>query len=638
MKMFKRALSLVLTFALLIGTVHTTAIAVEYDTDLPVAENGIVAGSSGYKGDITVYTEEEATVAGVPAGFTGQVIKVAKSSEPGTNSAYPTCDFDFSSQNIPVDSIESITFRIYMYSGDKALRLKTPYTDISWIMNVTPSQFGAWTEITLGSDGTNFNQGNMNALKNAEGNLGQLAVVGRLNSSGKDYFFIDAIKIKYKSGMTDDKTPPVITYNGPVEVSAVEGDKFIPTGLSAYDEYDKMNAAITYEWSAGALDGASGLKPGVHTCTVKATDRSGNVATLDIVVTVNTDPSLIRIEKIPHVPHDTAIADEVYDGTATELSSTEAEAKGVPAGYVGSVYEISETPHDSYVGVCLDFSGYEIPINLVESISFNVLVPTSYSELRMRNGNTTDWVMRCSTASTGSWCDVTLTADGLNFFGSAKMQTLANADGNLGSLCLIGRVSGNYTPYYIDGIVIKLKTDDKVAPVIRYSGKTDILTSSGKVFSPDIIAFDEMEGREIPLAYEWSAGALDTNGNMLEGEHTCRVSATDYFGNTSYLDLNVTVGPPDVEAPTITFLASEIFVSVGTFYRMVLVAEDNYDDVEVVEEWSEGAIDRGGRLSEGVHTLTLTATDLSGNKTVKVVTVHVIAGDTTVGQLIVQGQ
>ena len=638
MKMFKRALSLVLTFALLIGTVHTTAIAVEYDTDLPVAENGIVAGSSGYKGDITVYTEEEAMAAGVPAGFTGQVIKVAKSSEPGTNSAYPTCDFDFSSQNIPVDSIESITFRVYMYSGDKALRLKTPYTDISWIMNVTPSQFGAWTEITLGSDGTNFNEGDMSALKNAEGNLGQLAVVGRLNSSGKDYFFIDAIKIKYKSGMTDDKTPPVITYNGPVEVSAVEGDKFIPTGLSAYDEYDKMNAAITYEWSAGALDGASGLKPGVHTCTVKATDRSGNVATLDIVVTVNADPSLIRIEKIPHVPHDTAIADEVYDGTATELSSTEAEAKGVPAGYVGSVYEISETPHDSYVGVCLDFSGYEIPISLVESINFKVLVPTSYSELRMRNGNTTDWVMRCSTASTGSWCDVTLTADGLNFFGSAKMQTLANADGNLGSLCLIGRVNGNYAPYYIDGIVIKLKTDDKVAPVINYSGKTDILTSSGKVFSPDITAYDEMEGREIPLAYEWSAGALDTNGNMLEGEHTCRVSATDYFGNTSYLDLNVTVGPPDVEAPTITFLASEIYVPVGTFYRMVLVAEDNYDDVKVVEEWSEGAIDRGGRLAEGVHTLTLTATDLSGNSTVKVVTVHVISGDTTVGQLIVQGQ
>ena len=121
---------------------------------------------------------------------------------------------------------------------------------------------------------------------------------------------------------------------------------------------------------------------------------------------------------------------------------------------------------------------------------------------------------------------------------------------------------------------------------------------------------------------------------MLEGEHTCRVSATDYYGNTSYLDLNVTVGPPDVEAPEILFFTDEIYVSVGTYYRMLPIAMDNYDDVKVVEEWSEGAIDFGGRLAEGVHTLTLTATDLSGNKTVKVVTVYVIDGDSTVGKLV----
>ena len=71
---------------------------------------------------------------------------------------------------------------------------------------------------------------------------------------------------------------------------------------------------------------------------------------------------------------------------------------------------------------------------------------------------------------------------------------------------------------------------------------------------------------------------------------------------------------------------------------MALVAIDNYDDVEVVEEWSPGAVDFGGRLSEGVHTLTLTATDLSGNTTVHVVTVRVLSSDTTVGTLIQCGK
>ena len=125
---------------------------------------------------------------------------------------------------------------------------------------------------------------------------------------------------------------------------------------------------------------------------------------------------------------------------------------------------------------------------------------------------------------------------------------------------------------------------------------------------------------------------------MLEGVHTCRVSATDFYGNTSYIDLNVTVGPADVEAPTIQFIAREIYVPVGTFYRMIITAVDNYDDVTVSEVWSDGAIDFGGRLAEGTHTLTLTCTDLSGNSTVHVVTVYVVIGDSTVGTLIQCGK
>ena len=58
---------------------------------------------------------------------------------------------------------------------------------------------------------------------------------------------------------------------------------------------------------------------------------------------------------------------------------------------------------------------------------------------------------------------------------------------------------------------------------------------------------------------------------------------------------------------------------------------------QIVNDHPDGNLSCG-RLSEGVHTLTLTSVDLSGNKTVKTVTVYVTDGDTTVGKLIECGK
>ena len=100
---------------------------------------------------------------------------------------------------------------------------------------------------------------------------------------------------------------------------------------------------------------------------------------------------------------------------------------GIAGGYNGSVYEISYNSGKSYIGVCLDFSEHEIPIGIIESISFKVLMPTSYSELRMRNGNTTDWIMRNASAPTGEWNTVSISNTGSGFYGASSMNTLANS-------------------------------------------------------------------------------------------------------------------------------------------------------------------------------------------------------------------
>ena len=635
MKNIGKLISLVLIFSMIVCALPVYAVeSTDATSEIPyTSPSGKFANN--YNSKVNVYDSQSAVTAGIPSGYSGYVLKVV----PDADGSYAGIELDFSTQNIPIEDIEAISFRVILPSGHSEMRLLGELAPTTWVMRKAPDVFGAWSNITISADGTNFYQGaNMSALANSKGNLGRMCLIGRMGSGSDKGFYLDSVSIIYKNGVSQDMTAPIINYDGATVLNFTEGDIFSVDGLTAFDEYDNSSAVISYEWSAGATDTSGSLKVGTHICTVKATDRSGNTSELSLTVIVKADSSLLRFDKIPSVPHDTSIAAADYDGNVRELTYDSAVASGVPYGFKDSVYEISYKSGKSYIGVCLDFSEFNIPISLVESISFDVFMPTNYSELRMRNGNTSDWILRCSAAVSGGWTTVTMKADGHNFYGSSNMKTLANHEGNLGSFCLIGRNTGTYAHYYIDGITVKLKKDDGRAPVLSYSGETDVITSAGKTFNPEISAYDELEMRFVKLDYAWSEGALDEKGNMLEGIHTCRVSACDYFGNTSYIDLKVTVGPPDVDAPVIKFTASEIYVTEGTFYRMLITAEDNYDAVKVTEEWSDGAVDFGGRLLAGTHLLTLTSVDLSGNKTVHIVTVYVVKGDSTVGTLIQCGK
>ena len=627
----RKIVSFVLLVSILACALPVYAVETEpYFSELPVIPAGTVA--SGYNGLVSVYSEDEAAANGVPAGYSGYVVKVAYNND-SANKAYPTCDFDFSSQNISIDAVESITFRVYMHSGDRAIRLKSASSNISWIMNVTPT-FGEWTEITLHSDGTNFYEGSMNDLADENGKLGKIAVVGRLDSGKEKCFYIDDITIKYKAGVSDDTTPPVISYNGPTTVSAYAGEKFSLDGISAYDNEDKASAKISYEWSDGALDTEGRLASGTHVCTVKATDRTGNSSAITITVNVKVDTSMIILDSVPYTNYISGVS--IYDAQVRDLDFNAATAEGVPTGFKGNVLEVKGT--SARFGMTFDPTEYGIPIGLIERVTFRFYFRESTNAIRFSNHGATDWTVLAA-ANANAWMEYSIQNDGKGFSNGHTFANLADANGKLGVFGIGTKYESekNYT-FYIDSVTIKLKENDNVAPVISYNGKTDILTSSGKVFAPGISAFDEQEGRDIALKYEWSDNALDNDGKMVEGEYTCTVSATDYYGNTSSLTLNVTVGPKDVNAPVIQFTAKEIHVAVGTYDRMVVKCVDDYDDIDVDVKWSNGAVDFGGRLKKGTHTLTMTATDLSGNSTVMVVTVYVTEADEVVGKLIECGK
>jgi hypothetical protein len=182
---------------------------------------------------------------------------------------------------------------------------------------------------------------------------------------------------------------------------------------------------------------------------------------------------------------------------------------------------------------------------------------------------------------------------------------------------------------YIDSITVKLRDPDTVAPVISYSGESVINTTAGKVFSVDATAYDEYDEAYIEPEYIFSEGAVNENGLLLEGQHTCTVKFTDFAGNISTIELTLNVEPKDTIAPTLNWAPDTIYANVGMMPILSVTAADDKDSVvDVVLEWSEGALYRG-KFCSGSHTLTVTATDSTGNKIEKIIPV-IVADEITI--------
>ena len=619
-------LAVILVITMLIGTFTVYAVddVDSAKSEMPYTEPSGTFGDL-YAGTVSDYSASEAAEAGIPSGYIGSVLRVA----PGTDGAYAGCEFDFSSQNISTDDIESITFRVNLPVGHSEMRLLGEGAG-SWVMRAVPSVLGAWCDVTLTADGENFmSEMSMATLANSEGNLGKICLVGRMGNAADKCYYLDSITVTYKSGSVDDTTPPVITYSGETELNYLAGDVFNFDGISAYDEFDGASARISAQWSDGAcaLDGT--LNVGTHTVKVIATDRSGNQSSITLTVNAKSDPSVINLDTIPYTDYLEGVS--IYDGNVVSLTSEEAATAGVPAGYTGNVLKVSG--NTNRYGMTFDPGELNIPTDLIEKMTVRILLYETTNAFRISNDGGQNWnVLKAATS--GAWTEFTMLADGAGF-SMGNFTDLGDSDGNLGAFGIATNDKTGNLVFYIDSIVITLKKDDGKAPVMNYNGSTDIITSAEKPFVLDISAYDELSQKYLDLEYDFSDGAVDAVGYLKEGEHTCRISATNYYGHTSYLDFNLTVGPKDTEAPVIDFGAENVYAQAGSILCLNVLGIDNYDSVVVEERWSKTPTDIGGRLIKGEYTLTLIVTDLTGNISSKTVYLHVTEADIDVGQLIV---
>lgn len=379
---------------------------------------------------------------------------------------------------------------------------------------------------------------------------------------------------------------------------------------------------ILGKFAAAVMVVAMACSAGFHS-SVRVTDAQGSPSgDFDCAYGINdkTDPFLVN----------TYGAKEIV--TYTE---EEATAAGVPAGFTGDVLSVEHTSVNR--GIVLDFSSRNVPIQLVESISFRVYIGDDgnpndgYPELRIPAPIQKDvWVMRYPFADkTGAWHDVVLQEGNGSFLQNKNFSSLAK-DGYLYKLELSMRHNGKQAAFYIDSINIKYIDNDGVAPVLTYNGEDVVTISHGQQLNFDVSAVDALEGK-MDVEYVWGdPSKLDADGKPTPGTHTLTFVSRDFYGNTAEKTITIIVDEPDVTPPTLPVPVDTIYAKVGAHCMLTFTATDDKSAVEIKTEWSDGALDRYERLTAGTHTLTVIATDLSGNQTRKTITFIVtVEGDTS---------
>ncbi len=326
-------------------------------------------------------------------------------------------------------------------------------------------------------------------------------------------------------------------------------------------------------------------------------------------------------DEIPYGPNNSSIGGYRYS-EFNMMTEAEAKASGVPAGSSG--YVLALTNSGGNAGFIMDFGDRKVPVSAIESITFRVWCSENTKEVRITDNVGKSWFLRAVPSAKKQWIEITMTRDGKNFADNHVMADFADENGFFKPVNFGFRFTDdNKTTVYIDSITVNMREPDTEPPVITYEGEKTIKVAQGAAFSPDATAFDKYENRAVEVKQLWSENAFNADGNLQKGSHICTLQATDLSGNTAEIKLSIEVGDQDTEAPVICFTSDTLHVATGSFNFLKVAATDNVDTIETVLTWSDGTFDSRGRFAAGTHTLTVTATDNSGNKTEKQITVTV---------------
>ncbi|MCA9675305.1 MAG: Ig-like domain repeat protein, partial [Myxococcales bacterium] len=200
--------------------------------------------------------------------------------------------------------------------------------------------------------------------------------------------------------------------------------------------------------------------------------------------------------------------------------------------------------------------------------------------------------------------DLDADGDGTDRDATITIDTASRPDGPLTITATGTDDSGNV------GTGTRTFTIDNTQPVIAIDG----VTADGYYPGAVTLSFSQTEANPGTLTATLDGAAFASGQSVFgEGAHTLVVTAIDLAGNTATLTRAFTI---DTTAPVVTING----VTQGAYYnssRTITYALTDTNGGTVTATLDGASFTSGGAVSaEGVHTLRVTATDLSGNETV----------------------
>ena len=165
--------------------------------------------------------------------------------------------------------------------------------------------------------------------------------------------------------------------------------------------------------------------------------------------------------------------------------------------------------------------------------------------------------------------------------------------------------------------------EDTTGPVIEV--EDSLFSTEGKEPNFSASYFDEYDGFGGIIEPNIPHEALDADGRLIKGNYELTYIATDLSGNVSNKTVSLVVGDRDIVAPRINLETTKIYIPAGAYNNLVILAYDEIDgERECSLVLSSGALNEKGQFLVGNHTLTIIATDLTGNVTT--IEVEIIVG------------
>ncbi|MCK9364131.1 MAG: Ig-like domain-containing protein [Syntrophales bacterium] len=402
---------------------------------------------------------------------------------------------------------------------------------------------------------------------------------------------------------TTDYTAPTITFSG--TPAAVTRENAADIGVTATDTTaGAVTTSYTLDGSAVSLTNLTGLSEGSHTLVATATDAAGNVATKTHSWTTDYTAPTITLSGTPAVLTNAKEANVGVTVADASVVATNYKLDGVAITST-ALTALSEGTH-TLVVTAMDAAG--------NSASKEYAWATDYTAPTITLSGTPAAVTRENAANIG------VTAMDTNP-GTVTTSYMLD-DSAVSSTNLTGLSEGSHTLVATatdaaGNVATKTYswTTDYTAPTITLSGTPAVLTNASAA-NIGVTTTDTAAGT-VTTSYTLDGSAVSSTNltGLSEGSHTLVATATDAAGNTATKEYAWTI---DYTVPTITLsgtpatLTTIKAANIGVAVADVSVVNTTYklDGAEIT------ATDLTA-MSEGPHTLLVTATDAVGNESSK---------------------